>query len=272
MCVPSPPSLGARLHPPRPLVLLHAACGGVARAAGARAAVALRAAALPARARAVPRAVGRDAGRGESASGGGLIAHWLEKSQGSRRGLSGPGQNPEREAHPFGWTWVHATAAGGGSECGPRVHELGYLRPTRTTLWPCARGGTSYAACTAGGVVAHPYAERFFSGTDLDSSPLGAAVATLFPVGYPELLPLFIAAAVWVSSRVASWGGSWAEALRRTMCCRTRCCKCARRLGPPLRRTRPAATGSRRSARGGRGATRASRAACTALPARRCAA
>ena len=90
MCVPSPPSLGARLHPPRPLVLLHAACGGVARAAGARAAVALRAAALPARARAVPRAVGRDAGRGESASGGGLIAHWLEKSQGSRRGLSGP--------------------------------------------------------------------------------------------------------------------------------------------------------------------------------------
>ena len=90
MCVPSPPSLGARLHPPRPLVLLHAACGGVARAAGARAAVALRAAALPARARAVPRAVGRDAGRGESASGGGLIAHWLETSQGSRRGLSGP--------------------------------------------------------------------------------------------------------------------------------------------------------------------------------------
>ena len=272
MCVPSPPSLGARLHPPRPLVLLHAACGGVARAAGARAAVALRAAALPARARAVPRAVGRDAGRGESASGGGLIAHWLETSQGSRRGLSGPapGQS-ERLTLSVGLGYT------------PRRREVARNAGLACMSWATYDqhaqhfglvhgGGTSYAACTAGGVVAHPYAERFFSGTDLDSSPLGAAVATLFPVGYPELLPLFIAAAVWVSSRVASWGGSWAEALRRTMCCRTRCCKCARRLGLPLRRTRPAATGSRRSARGGRGATRASRAACTALPARRCAA
>ena len=146
MCVPSPPSLGARLHPPRPLVLLHAACGGVARAAGARAAVALRAAALPARARAVPRAVGRDARRGASASGGGLIARWLETSQGSL----GAASRVRGRGSPFRLDlWVHATAVGGGSECGPRVHELGYPRPTRTTLWPCARrGGTSYAACT----------------------------------------------------------------------------------------------------------------------------
>lgn len=170
-------------------------------------------------------------------------------------------------------------------ECGPRVHELGYPRPTRTTLWPCAlRGGTSYAACTlyiAGGAwwccLLYPYAERFYSGTD--SSPLGGGqgggtLILLFPVGYPELLPLFIAAAGGCLGLFQGdeLGWFWAEALRRTMYCRTRCCRRARRLGPPLRRTRPAATGSRRSARGGRGATRASRAACTALPARRYAA
>ena len=180
MCVPSPPSLGARLHPPRPLVLLHAACGGVARAAGARAAVALRAAALPARARAVPRAVGRDARRGASASGGGLIARWLETSQGSL----GAASRVRGRGSPFRLDlWVHATAVGGGSECGPRVHELGYPRPTRTTLWPCARRGGDIVRSL---YVVHPVVRggvAYFTLTLYDTQSVFTAVQTLESTG-----------------------------------------------------------------------------------------